>query len=188
MFRRDPNLRFWIFPGKGNAVSVTVCGVYRYQSITNSLSQNRSRFGHFLGTARLSASDSIIEGGAHILGVEGVLSRSFHPSQNNKHEGRTYMKKLLLIALVVSGWAFVPVQRSDAQISVGIGGVGIGFGYPGYGYSSYGYGYPGYGYGYYPYGYYRSYPYYSYYTGPSYYWSGGRRYYRHRHHYYRRRY
>ena len=31
------------------------------------------------------------------------------------------MKKLLLIALVVSGLAFVPVERSDAQVSVGIG-------------------------------------------------------------------
>src|SRR5438046_10334000 len=93
------------------------------------------------------------------------------------------MKKLLLIALVVSGLTFVPVQRSDAQVSVGIGGVGIGFGYPGYQYSSYGYGYPGYGYGYYPYGYYRSYPSYSYYTGPSYYWSGRLRvYYRHHPH------
>ena len=51
------------------------------------------------------------------------------------------MKRLLLIALVASGLAFVPVQRSDAQISVGIG-------------------YPGYGYGYYPYGYYRPYRYY----------------------------
>jgi hypothetical protein len=68
------------------------------------------------------------------------------------------MKKLLLIALVASGLAFVPVQRSDAQVSVGIG-----VGYPGY-------------YGYYPYGYYRPY-----------YWSGGHRYYRHhRHHYYYR--
>ena len=47
------------------------------------------------------------------------------------------MKKLLLIALVVSGLAFVPVQRSDAQVSVGIGGVGIGFGYPGYRYGYY---------------------------------------------------
>jgi hypothetical protein len=68
------------------------------------------------------------------------------------------MKKLLLIALVASGLAFVPVQRSDAQVSVGIG-----VGYRGY-------------YGYYPYGYYRPY-----------YWNGGHRYYRHhRHHYYYR--
>jgi hypothetical protein len=88
------------------------------------------------------------------------------------------MKKLLLIALMVSGLTFVPMQRSDAQVSVGIG-----VGFPG-GY----YGYPGYGYGYYPYGYARPYPYYGgYYGGPSYYWSGGHRvYYRHhRHHYYR---
>ena len=72
------------------------------------------------------------------------------------------MKRLLLIALVASGLAFVPVQRSDAQVSVGIGpvGVGVGFGYPAY-------------YGYYPYGYYyRPYPYYGYYYGPSYYWYG----------------
>jgi len=39
--------------------------VYRYQAITNFLSQNRSRFGHFLETARLSASDYIIEGDAY---------------------------------------------------------------------------------------------------------------------------
>jgi hypothetical protein len=77
------------------------------------------------------------------------------------------MKRLLLIALVASGLAFVPVQRSDAQISVGIG-------------------YPGYGNGYYPYGYYRPYPYYGYYYGPSFYWYGGHRHYyrHHRHHYY----
>ena len=69
------------------------------------------------------------------------------------------MKKLLLIALVVSGLAFVPVQRSDAQITVGVG-------YPGY----------------YPYGYYRPHPYYGYYYGPSYYWYNGHRVYYHRHH------
>jgi len=74
-------------------------------------------------------------------------------------------KKVLLIALVASGLAFVPVQRSNAQVSVGIG-----VGTPGYYY-----GYPGYGY-------YRSYPYYGYYYGPSYYWYGGHRYYYHRHH------
>ena len=71
------------------------------------------------------------------------------------------MKKLLLIALVASGLAFVPVQRSDAQISVGIG-------YPAYGY-------------------YRPYPYYGYYYRPSYYWYNGHRVYyrhhRHHHHY-----
>ncbi len=39
------------------------------------------------------------------------------------------MKRLLLIALMASGLAFVPVQRSDAQVSVGVGGVGVGFGY-----------------------------------------------------------
>ena len=46
------------------------------------------------------------------------------------------MKKFLLIALMACGLAFVPVQRSDAQVSVGVG-----FGYPSYGYSYYPYGY-----------------------------------------------
>ena len=83
-------------------------------------------------------------------------------------------KRFLMIALVAGGFAFVPVQRSDGQVSVGIG-----FGSPGgyYGYYPYGY------YGYYPYGYYRPYPYY---YRPSYYWYGGHRYYRHHHHYYYR--
>jgi len=63
------------------------------------------------------------------------------------------MKKLLLIALAAMGLLLVPVQRSDAQITVGVGGVGVGYGYPAYGY------------GYYPYGYYRPYPYYGYYSG-----------------------
>jgi hypothetical protein len=72
------------------------------------------------------------------------------------------MKRLLLIALMAGGLAFVPAQRSDAQVSIGIGGVGVGFGYP-----AYRYGYYPYGYGYYPYGYYRPYRYYGYSTGPS---------------------
>jgi hypothetical protein len=84
-------------------------------------------------------------------------------------------KKILLIGSVAGLMAFVPVQRSDAGVSVGIG-----IGFPGY----YGY-YP---YGYYPYrySYYRPYPYYGYYR--PYYWNGGHRYYRHHryHHYYRR--
>ena len=79
-------------------------------------------------------------------------------------------KRLLLIALVAGGFAFVPVHRSNAQVSVGIG-----FGSPGYGY------YP---YGYYPYPYYRPYHYGYYSYGPSYSWSGGHRYWHH-HRYHR---
>ena len=75
------------------------------------------------------------------------------------------MKKLLLIALVASGLAFIPAQRSDAQISIGIG-------------------YLGYRYSYYPYGYYRPYSYYRYYYGPEYNWYKGHRVYYHRHHRY----
>ena len=77
-------------------------------------------------------------------------------------------KKLLLIGSVAGLLAFVPTQRSEAGVSVGIG-----IGFPGY-------------YGYYPYGYYRPYPYYGYYYRP-YYYGGHRYYYRHRyHHHYRR--
>src|SRR5260370_39878779 len=83
-------------------------------------------------------------------------------------------KRVLLIGLVASGLAFVPVQRSDAQVSIGIG-----FG---------GYGYPGF-YGYYPYGYYRPYPYYGSYYGSLFNWHNVHRHYyylSHRHHYYHR--
>jgi hypothetical protein len=54
------------------------------------------------------------------------------------------VKKLFLVAFVVSGLAFVPVQRSDAQIFIGIPGIGTG---PGANY-----GYPHFEYGYYPHG------------------------------------
>jgi hypothetical protein len=82
------------------------------------------------------------------------------------------MKKLLLIALVIGGFAFASAPKSNAGVAVGIG-----FGPVGYGYPYYGYGYP-------YYGYYRPYPYYGY-VGPSFYWSNGHRvYYRH-HRYYR---
>lgn len=92
------------------------------------------------------------------------------------------MKKLLLIGLAVSGLAFVPAQRSDAQFERGLPGVGgISFGFPG-GY----YAYPT-AYNYYPYGYYMR-PYYSYSQPYSYrygsWYNGGRTYHRtHRHHY-----
>jgi hypothetical protein len=79
------------------------------------------------------------------------------------------MKKLLLIGLVTGVLAFVPAQRSDAQVYFSVG-----FGGPGY-------------YGYYPYGYYYPYRYYGNYR--PYYWYGGRgNYYRHHryHHHYRR--
>ena len=66
-------------------------------------------------------------------------------------------KRLLLIALIASGFAFASAPRSDAGVSVGIG-----FGFP-----------VGYGYG--PYGYYPPYPYYGYYGGPSFFWRNGYR-------------
>jgi hypothetical protein len=85
------------------------------------------------------------------------------------------MKKLLLIGLVAGVIAFVPAQRSDAGVSVGIGfGFPVGYGYPYYGY-----------YGPYAYPYYRPYPY-SYYVGPSFYWSGGHRHRVHRVHHHHR--
>ena len=83
------------------------------------------------------------------------------------------MKKLLLVGLVAGVFAFVPVQRSDAQVyfSVGFGGPGF------YG-------------GYYPYSYYRPYRYsyyrpYRYYGYRPYYRTGGHRYYRHNRYPYR---
>jgi hypothetical protein len=81
------------------------------------------------------------------------------------------MKKLLLIGLVAGVLAFVPAQRSDAQVYFSVG-----FGGPGYGYYPYGYYYP------YRYSYYRPYRYYGY---RPYYWRGGHRYYRHHRPYYR---
>jgi len=99
------------------------------------------------------------------------------------------MKKLLVIALAISGLVFVAAQRGDAQPTVLVPRTeGLSFGFPaGY------YGYPSY-LNYYPYGYYRHpyvhyYPYagnpYSYYSAPpSYRYSGHRTYHRHhRHHY-----
>ena len=83
-------------------------------------------------------------------------------------------KRLLVIALVTGGIAFVPAPRSDAGVSVGIG-FGIPVGYYGYGRPYYGYYRP---YRYYrsyrPYRYgrasvYRPYPYYRSYYGPRYY-------------------
>ena len=69
------------------------------------------------------------------------------------------MKRLLLIALMVSGFGFVPVQRSDAQIEIGIPGIrtgpGVNYGYPHFEYYSRG-------------GYYYQQPDYGYYGGSSY--------------------
>ena len=85
------------------------------------------------------------------------------------------MKQLFLIAFVVSGLAFAPVQRSDAQVYIGTPenqGIGIG---PGVNY-----GYPHFEYGYYPRGgYYYRQPYYGYYGGPSNYRHHGHRVYPH---------
>ena len=85
------------------------------------------------------------------------------------------MKKLFLVAFVVSGLAFVPVQRSDAQNEIGNPGIGTG---PGVNY-----GYPHFEYGYYPRGYYYQQPDYGYYGGPSYDSHHGNRVYSRQHRY-----
>jgi len=83
------------------------------------------------------------------------------PSKTKKGRRETQVKKLFLVAFVVSGLAFVPVQRSHAQIEIGIPGIGTG---PGVNY-----GYPHFEYWYYPRGgYYYQQPDYGYYGGPSY--------------------
>jgi hypothetical protein len=66
-------------------------------------------------------------------------------------------KRLLLIGLVASGFAFASAPRADAGVSVGIG-----FGFP------VAYPYPYYPY---PYGYYGP----RVWVGPSFYWHNGRR-------------
>ena len=97
------------------------------------------------------------------------------------------MKKLLLIAMAVSGLVIVPAQRSGAQPAVLVSTPGgLSFGFPG-GYSAY----PSY-LNYYPYGYYRRpyvhyYPYSYNYRSSSYGRTGHRTYHRYhrRYHHYR---
>ena len=62
--------------------------VYRYQSITNSLSEPLS-FWPFFGNRETVRIRLYFRGRRAFCGVEEVRNRSFHPSQNNKHEGRT---------------------------------------------------------------------------------------------------
>jgi hypothetical protein len=128
-----------------------------------------------------SASDSYNRGGRISIKRRGLPGRELSSLAKQQI---TVMKRVLLIALITVGLAFVPAQRSDAQVSVGIGGVGVGFGYPAYRYGYYN-GYYPYSYGYYPYGYYRPHRYYGYSTGRSYYRYGHRVYHHNRHHYYR---
>ena len=98
------------------------------------------------------------------------------PFKNKKARKEKQVKKLFLVAFVVSGLAFVPVQRSDAQIEIGIPRVGTG---PGVNY-----GYPHFVYGYYPCGgYYYEQPYSGYYGGPSYDWHHGHQVYSGHHRY-----
>ena len=108
----------------------------------------------------------------------------------NKKPEEKSMKKLLLIALAISGLALVPAPLSNAETPATVlvpRTEGLSFGFPG-GY----YSYPRY-LSFYPYGYYRHpyvhyYPYagnpYSYYSSaPTYRYSGHRTYRHHRHYY-----
>jgi hypothetical protein len=82
-------------------------------------------------------------------------------SKKKRRKRIKQVKKLFLVAFVVSELAFVPVQRSDAQIEIGMPGIGTG---PGVNL-----GYPNFQYGYYPRGgYYYQQPDYGYYGGPLY--------------------
>ncbi len=110
--------------------------------------------------------------------------RATHRKTTNRNTKA--MKKLLVIALALSAWAFVPMQRSDAQTTILVPrSEGLSFGFP----SGY-YAYPRH-LNYYPYGYsghpyVHYYPYagnpYSYYSAPPSY-RGHRTYHRqHRHH------
>jgi hypothetical protein len=102
--------------------------------------------------------------GVASLSVEAILAAGGPPQKQKKGRSERQVKKPFLVAFVVSGLALVPVQRSDAQIFIGIPGIlGIGTG-PGANY-----GYPHFEYGYYPYGgYYYQQPDYGYYGGPAY--------------------
>src|SRR5436190_3056867 len=114
--------------------------------------------------------------------MAGLDSDSQGHRGTNSNGREKEMKKVLLIALVATGLLMVPA-RSDAQVSVGIGGVGIGWGYPGYRYGGY-YPYGSY-YGGYPYSgysgdyFYRTFPCYRYFSGSSHTWYDGRLEYRH---------
>ena len=125
--------------------------------------------------------------------VEECSGRTRTPRKTT-NERQKFIKKLLLIAVAISGLALVPAQRSDAQTETTVlvpRTMGLSFGFP----SGY-YGSPSY-LNYYPYGYYRH-PYvhyysyagnpYAYYSAPpNYRYSGNRTYHsHHRHHRYHR--
>ena len=111
------------------------------------------------------------------VGVQRLTGNSQELHRARTNEPYEPMKKLLLIAIAISGLALIPVQRSDAQVFVRSGVEGLSFGFPG-GY----YGYPRY-LNYYPYGYsmrpYVSYSQ-SYYYGPARTRYNTRTYHRHR--------
>src|SRR5437667_8297078 len=60
----------------------------------------------------------------HDRGKCAVSSLAKQQTRTETNRRGKSMKKLLLIALAVSGLAFVPGQRSDAQITAGLPGVG----------------------------------------------------------------
>ena len=141
------------------------------------------------GTTRLRISDSLMEGDTGVnVSSEGLAGVAHVAKQESKTQKA--MKKLLLIALAISGLALVPAQLSNAETPTAVlvpRTGGLSFGFPS-GYQAY----PRY-LNYYPYGYYRH-PYvhyylyagnaYSYYSAPpSHRYSGHRTYRHHRHDY-----
>src|SRR4051794_4628017 len=98
------------------------------------------------------------------------VASSVQSSKRNRRNEQMNWKRLVLIAVIAAGFAFVSAPRSEAGVSVGIGlGVPVGYGY-GYG------GYYGYTPAYYPYG--SPYGYYSpvrVVVRPHYHWRHGHR-------------
>src|SRR6266536_856580 len=93
--------------------------------ITDSPSQNRSRFGHFFGNREaVRIRFYIIEGGAYSMASRKSLAGVSSLAKQQTGKGN-YMNKLLLIALVVSGLDLVTRVTGTAITVIRVTDMGI---------------------------------------------------------------